>query len=207
MTATETGKQHEDRQRGSSSSPLPSPSVSVASDDSDETEWAGAERGGRNTIGEADSQAYRGRSASMSTRASREAVSGRGGDAYESGDSANGFELCPSCIEIHGISHAKAAVAANRRARADPAAHGVRAGSEMRHCFREKLWGLEGWTDIGKSSGRMVPFWAKKTDGTEYNEDVECTICQTRMLYDRYKCVSCTKFDLCQGCKCQILQR
>ena len=155
-------EQHEDRQRGSSSSSLPSPSVSVASDDSDETEWAGAERGGRNTLGEADSQAYRGRSASMSTRASREAVSGRGGDPYESWGSASGFELCASCIESHGISHAKAAVAANRRARADQAANGVRAASEMRHCFREKLWGLEGWTDIGKSSGRMVSFGRRK---------------------------------------------
>jgi hypothetical protein len=91
----------------------------------------------------------------MSTRASQEAVSGRGGSSVGSSGSAEaagrGFELCPSCIEVHGIDHAKAAESADRRLRADLAAEGVRRRSELRHSFREKFWGLEGWSDIGMS--------------------------------------------------------
>lgn len=84
-----------------------------------------------------------------------------------------GYELCPACIEEHGISHARA--------------------HRKRHAFREKLWGLEGWTDIGEP-----PFNSAET---EYNEDINCTICTTHLSRHRFRCVSCPKFDMCRACK------
>jgi hypothetical protein len=38
-------------------------------------------------------------------------------------------------------------------------------------------------------------------DQTEYNEDTQCRICNSFLLEDRYKCVSCNKFDLCKSCE------
>ena len=42
---------------------------------------------------------------------------------------------------------------------------------------------------------------------TEYNEDTQCTICNATVLDDRYKCVSCTKFDLCKSCTSALIRR
>ena len=151
----------EERYRDSSSS-LPSPSISTASDESELTEWAGG-----NTIstGRPGGAEYRGRSASMSTRASREAVSGRGAGSDQASEAGGrGFELCPSCIETHGIAHAKAAASADKRSRSDQAVEGVRRRSELRHCFREKIWGPEGWSDIGQC---FCSVWASDTGLTD----------------------------------------
>lgn len=59
-----------------------------------------------------------------------------------------GYELCPACIEEHGIAHAKAAAKLAKLER-ETGAKPVR--RRARHAFREKIWGLEGWTDIGKT--------------------------------------------------------
>lgn len=59
-----------------------------------------------------------------------------------------GYELCPGCIEVHGIAHAKAAAKA---AREDRDANGRRRKrSRLRHTFREMVWGAEGWIDVGE---------------------------------------------------------
>lgn len=139
-----------------------SPSESDASDESDTTEWAqpGQGNGQRSGDGDGDGdegQGFRHRSSSMSTRASREAVNGRGallsGGTDEHDDAAlgRGYELCPSCIETHGIAHAKAAAKADKTARTQDGTR--RRRSEMRHAFREMIWGPEGWSDIGQSVG------------------------------------------------------
>ncbi|KAL7421406.1 hypothetical protein Q5752_004291 [Cryptotrichosporon argae] len=91
-----------------------------------------------------------------------------------------GYELCAGCIEVRGIAHSKAA-AREARALAREDGRRRRAG-EMRHTFREMIWGAEGWIDV------------------EYAEDAECTICRSPLFQNRFKCVSCPKFDLCRSC-------
>ncbi|GMK56642.1 hypothetical protein CspeluHIS016_0304820 [Cutaneotrichosporon spelunceum] len=93
-----------------------------------------------------------------------------GPDGFEA--APRGYELCANCIEAHGIAHSKAASRAARQRRA----------GHIRHAFREKIWGTEGWVDV------------------DYSEDAECTICHSAMFRSRYKCVSCPKFDLCRSC-------
>ena len=76
----------------------------------------------------------------------------------------SGYELCPSCIEVVGIRHAIEAGIAGpgsipglignhddpQRAlqwRRAPPKKG-----QLRHAFREKLWGPTGWSDVGMST-------------------------------------------------------
>lgn len=76
------------------------------------------------------------RSESTSTNASRDSIQTMHGREVESVDS-RGYELCPSCIEAHGIEHSK-----------PPSLGAGRLG--RRHTFREKVWGPQGWQDVGK---------------------------------------------------------
>ncbi|OWZ68671.1 hypothetical protein AYX14_00879 [Cryptococcus neoformans] len=93
-----------------------------------------------------------------------------------------GYELCAGCIEIHGIRHTKAAArTAKNELRGTELRRREKAG-QLRHTFKERIWGPEGWTDV------------------EYNEDLECTICRAALFSNRFKCVSCPKFDLCRSC-------
>ncbi|ODN91441.1 hypothetical protein L198_05957 [Cryptococcus wingfieldii CBS 7118] len=93
-----------------------------------------------------------------------------------------GYELCAGCIEVHGIQHSKAAArAAKLELSSSEFRHARRAG-ELRHTFKERIWGPVGWDDV------------------EYNEDTECTICRIPLFHNRFKCVSCSKFDLCRSC-------
>lgn len=55
-----------------------------------------------------------------------------------------GYELCPACIETHGIVHAKAAAKGKSRDRSGKRARG------FRHTFREKIWGNGKWVDVGE---------------------------------------------------------
>ncbi|ORY29144.1 hypothetical protein BCR39DRAFT_532845 [Naematelia encephala] len=142
------------------------PSDTSHSDGSSETEWAARE----SSSGEGTAHAPRSRSGSISTSASRGSLSpmsprSHAGDIH---DLYRGYELCPGCIEVHGLIHTKAFAKKRRRG--------------LRHTFREKIWGPEGWVDV------------------EYNEDSYCTICRSRLFRDRFKCVSCPKFDLCRAC-------
>jgi hypothetical protein len=96
------------------------------------------------------------RSRSTATRGSIEAVNGGmpsppGSPTAVAADTRavqTGYELCPACIEEHGIAHAKAA---GRATSISADGTGRRVHRSPRHAFREKIWGLEGWTDIGQS--------------------------------------------------------
>ena len=55
---------------------------------------------------------------------------------------ASGYELCAGCIEVHGVAHSREAAGANGMGRRRP--------RQLRHTFREKIWGVEGWTDVGE---------------------------------------------------------
>lgn len=104
------------------------------------------------------------------------------GGEFEARERApRGYELCPACIEVHGIAHAKAASKAAKAERYEESRR-RRKQRVLRHTFREKIWGVEGWIDV------------------EYSEDAECTICRSVLLANRFKCVSCPKFDLCRSC-------
>jgi hypothetical protein len=87
------------------------------------------------------SQGSRPRSESTSTHTSREPIRGVNGKGRQVGPV--GYELCPGCIEVHGLEHA--------RSSASPAGSSRRI-SESRHTFREKIWGPQGWQDVGKYS-------------------------------------------------------
>jgi hypothetical protein len=104
-----------------------------------------------------------------------------------------GYELCVACIEVHGIAHSKAAAKADRRSDSRR-----RKAGGLRHTFREKIWGTEGWQDVGES--HFNPLLFRPADEIEYNEDSECTICRSLLFNNRFKCVSCPKFDLCRSC-------
>jgi len=126
---------------------------------SDRTEWAAqAGTSGSHTI----LDIARSRYGSSSTHASRGSVGGVADGAFSDTQAVydsdqgltppdspssqagrlsrsarnRGYELCPSCIEEHGIVHSNMA---RRR----------RVGS-LRHAFREMIWGVEGWTDVGE---------------------------------------------------------
>ncbi|WRT68905.1 uncharacterized protein IL334_005887 [Kwoniella shivajii] len=93
-----------------------------------------------------------------------------------------GYELCAGCIEIHGIAHSKAAALAAKQKLGHSERRRRRNVGEFRHTFREKTWAAEGWIDV------------------DYSEESECSICHSHLFNNRYKCVSCTNFDLCRTC-------
>lgn len=81
------------------------------------------------------------RSESTSTHASRDSIQTYdGAGAIATPGSPRGYELCPSCIELHGLEHSKSAIARSSK--------DMRTGP--RHTFREKIWGPQGWQDVGK---------------------------------------------------------
>jgi hypothetical protein len=164
--------------------------------DADESAFSDSTEGPAGSYTEYDP---RPRSRSTATGGSMEAVSGglltppRSplAEAADRRAIPTGYELCPACIEEHGIAHAKAA---SRAAKLERAAGTRRSRRLARHAFTEKIWGLEGWTDIGMSELKAELI-------AEYNEDVECTICHTHLTRSRFRCVSCPKFDMCKSCK------
>ncbi|BEJ13657.1 hypothetical protein CspHIS471_0308310 [Cutaneotrichosporon sp. HIS471] len=147
---------------------------------SDGTAWAMATRAASTSSGSDGQTVHNGRLGRAASDAashgsatspdSLQPVETEGPDGFEA--APRGYELCANCIEAHGITHSKAASRAARRRRA----------GHIRHAFREKIWGTEGWVDV------------------DYSEDPECTICHGAMYRSRYKCVSCPKFDLCRSC-------
>ncbi|ORX38912.1 hypothetical protein BD324DRAFT_617855 [Kockovaella imperatae] len=96
------------------------------------------------------------------------------GNGLSEAASNSGFELCAGCIETHGIEHSKA-MARAAQTRTPPK-------MELNHPFQEKIWGDREWKDV------------------EYTEDSSCSICQRQLHRERFKCVSCSKFELCSFC-------
>lgn len=93
--------------------------------------------------------AARPRSASLST--SRGSAHGDAEVEMRTRARNSGYELCASCIEVHGIAHAKAAAERYRSAMSGTDGRARRRAGEMRHTFREKSWAAEGWVDVGES--------------------------------------------------------
>ena len=81
------------------------------------------------------------RSESTSTHTSRGPGLGDNGKGRQV--RSEGYELCPGCIEVHGLEHARSSALSlpGQSARV----------SETRHTFREKIWGSQGWQDVGES--------------------------------------------------------
>ena len=89
------------------------------------------------------------RSVSTSTHASHDSTLTVNAQSPGMQSRKTGFELCPSCIEVHGLEHSRAASMASRH-RMTPG-EWARRGGELRHTFREKVWGSQGWQDVGAS--------------------------------------------------------
>ena len=144
------------------------PSDSSTSEGSEETEWAAQASNGSDTV---YGEQSRSRSGSMSTSASRGSGSREGPGSpkhvhqddldagtgamdrpQRSGSLPRGYELCVGCIEVHGIAHAKAAAKEARKLGGAEVSRRRRQG-ELRHTFREKIWGVQGWVDVGECAG------------------------------------------------------
>lgn len=63
----------------------------------------------------------------------------------------NGYELCPSCIEVHGIQHAKAMgeIELQKQAAHRVLPTNIRKLGALNHTYKELLWGARGWKEIG----------------------------------------------------------
>ncbi|KAJ9117333.1 hypothetical protein QFC20_000481 [Naganishia adeliensis] len=98
------------------------------------------------------------------------------------GPTRDGYELCPACIEVHGIKHTKA------MSEMEPGELGtrrtvqrnVRKLGALNHTYKELLWGAKGWKEI------------------EYHDKCKCSICQIDLYENRFKCISCPNFNLCR---------
>lgn len=61
-----------------------------------------------------------------------------------------GYELCAGCIEIHGIRHTKAAARTATNGLRGTELRGREKAGQLRHTFKERIWGPEGWADVGE---------------------------------------------------------
>ncbi|TDL21783.1 hypothetical protein BD410DRAFT_279074 [Rickenella mellea] len=130
-----------------------------------------------------------------------------------------GYELCVNCIQSVGVIHAVAgdttvtpgagsspvaasSVYANMPPSPNRGGDGVvddpqaalskwrrtapKKKGHFRHAYMEKVWGPGGWKDV------------------EQDDMCTCTICQTQIRSQRFKCASCEKFELCRSCYSQV---
>lgn len=65
----------------------------------------------------------------------------------------HGYELCPSCIEVRGIQHAKAMgeLELQKQAAHRTLPSNIRKLGALNHTYKELLWGARGWKEIGMS--------------------------------------------------------
>ena len=64
-----------------------------------------------------------------------------------------GYELCPICIEAHGVQHSKVALQVHTGDKLRTKRFG-----KLRHAFRERIWGSEGWADVGEIRSRISSY-------------------------------------------------
>ncbi|KIM32725.1 hypothetical protein M408DRAFT_326470 [Serendipita vermifera MAFF 305830] len=57
---------------------------------------------------------------------------------------------------------------------------------QLRHAFKEKMWGAGGWTDL------------------EHDGLSKCSTCGSGLTSERYKCATCLDMVVCRGCYSQI---
>ncbi|GJJ13355.1 hypothetical protein Clacol_007607 [Clathrus columnatus] len=110
-----------------------------------------------------------------------------------------GYELCSSCIESVGVFHSIEGSTGNSPMNSSPSSSSQeslqtlsqfrrtapRSKGHVRHAYREKVWGRNGWKDV------------------EHDHDWKCSICSTSSG-KRYRCAMCDKFDLCRACYSQV---
>ncbi|KAI0319978.1 hypothetical protein OF83DRAFT_1107303 [Amylostereum chailletii] len=107
-----------------------------------------------------------------------------------------GYELCAMCIQSKGVDHSLLGGLGDITSpglsdgpsspqdlsvarRAAPKRKG-----QLRHAFKEKLWGSDGWQDLEKDN----------------ENHRHCSGCEIQMHKDRYDCVVCENYALCRAC-------
>ncbi|TEB36518.1 hypothetical protein FA13DRAFT_1726881 [Coprinellus micaceus] len=111
----------------------------------------------------------------------------------------SGFELCPDCLGSAGLVHAieagmgspssgqSAAGSSNtslQLQQQDPTwKRSAPKRGHIRHSYIEKIWGEFGWEEISQDEHSVS----------------KCSVCSTITEAQRYKCASCSNFNLCRG--------
>jgi hypothetical protein len=130
---------------------------------------------------------------------------------------ASGYELCAMCLETVGINHAVEAglampgtspVFGNVPSMHDDpqiASQWRRAApkkGQMRHAYKEKAWGHNGWEDVGAFLIQLLPNDRAETSQLVLDETQvsKCSTCSAVTERKRYKCISCEKLFLCRAC-------
>lgn len=127
-----------------------------------------------------------------------------------------GYELCNGCIESAGVHHA---IEAGLSSGSSPALSALSSPEDtqvasqwrraapkkgqLRHAYREKVWGHNGWEDVGKSlSLGFLTFLTQINDAAVQDETQisKCSTCGANTPRRRYKCVSCPNINLCRAC-------
>ncbi|KAF8906206.1 hypothetical protein CPB84DRAFT_1770225 [Gymnopilus junonius] len=113
-----------------------------------------------------------------------------------------GYELCSACLESVGIHHAiEGALAAPGTSpinnmspthddpqRASQWRRAAPKKGQLRHAYREKVWGHLGWEDVVLDEAQIS----------------QCSTCSAVTERKRYKCASCSKMHLCRACYSQV---
>ncbi|KAH8117906.1 hypothetical protein DFH11DRAFT_1723909 [Phellopilus nigrolimitatus] len=129
----------------------------------------------------------------LPTLPSAPSVSSASSSSTVAGDSGNG--LCPGCFETAGVLHALAGDAApDEPASASP--EDQRTLSQLRRA-------------VPKQKGHFRRAYLEKRtlsslDRAEQDNISECTICNTSLTAQRYKCASCKNFVLRRACYSQV---
>lgn len=119
----------------------------------EQTTWAPPRKLSNSTLGLGDAHPLCIPEQESSTRGSRSAHRTRV-EMAPGGPTRDGYELCPACIEVHGIKHTKA------MSEMEPGELGtrrtvqrnVRKLGALNHTYKELLWGAKGWKEIGMCS-------------------------------------------------------
>ncbi|KAF9479596.1 hypothetical protein BDN70DRAFT_983489, partial [Pholiota conissans] len=113
-----------------------------------------------------------------------------------------GYELCSACLDSVGINHAvegglaapgSSPIVSNMSPHddSDQASKWRRSApkkGQLRHAFKEKVWGHYGWVDVVLDEALINT----------------CSTCSAVTDDKRYKCASCSKIHLCKACYRQV---
>ena len=128
-----------------------------------------------------------------------------------------GYELCSMCIQKSGNDHSLLAVGGDGSSNSggeSPSSpedlsawrrSAPRQKGQMRHAYREKVWGFSGWEDVGAQHSykkKIEPIVDRFTDILPEQDDSQtskCSACSSLIYGHRYKCASCV-YTLCQAC-------
>jgi hypothetical protein len=126
-----------------------------------------------------------------------------------------GYELCPSCLESAGVTHALEMSLAPGSSPSPTSPENALSlwrrtaptnKGQLRHAYLEKAWGPKGWQDVRKSYVQRFAAQLRFVDTRliliEQDElyDPHCSTCNSVISGRRYKCASCIRFNLCKGC-------